>query len=233
VKIFGELQDMVVDVQPSNTTIFKNTVETFNKKYLKTQNILETQVIVAVKSRGDVSCYRLNQAIKDIVNPFRDFEPCIEVLSHKTSKETFTYKIQVGDKVINTKNNYNTYNLNDETTPIFNGNLGIVTKIQTDGSCVVDYVGIGKIIMLKEDSKNLELAYALTCHKVQGSGFNDVIIALDTNSYIMNCAEWLYTAITRAKKTCTLISTNSTISQTIRKKEVKKKQTFLGEFLKR
>ena len=95
---------------------------------------------------------------------------------------------------------------------------------------IIDFLNIGEIVFEKSDYSNLELAYALTCHKVQGSGFDTVIVALDNNSYLMNYSEWLYTAITRAKKKCILVSTNSIINQTIRKKETKKKQTFLGDF---
>lgn len=83
----------------------------------------------------------------------------------------------------------------------------------------------------KTDSKNLELAYACTVHKMQGSGFTSTIVGMDTGSYIMNNSELLYTAITRAKKYCVLVGNNYAISKAIQTKEVKTKQTFLRDML--
>lgn len=227
--IFGELKDMIIKIQNDRTTIFDEIIQSFEEDYNNTQDIIETQVIVAVKNRGNVSCYYINQKIQDIVNPVKEDKDTIEVFSHSMNNEKYYYRIQVDDKVINTKNNYNCRNIDDNITPVFNGNIGIVKKIEFD-NCIIDFIGIGEVVFEKENWSNLILAYALTCHKVQGSGFNNVIIGLDSNSYLMNNSEWLYTAITRAKKKCTLISTNSIISQTIRQKETKKKQTFLGNF---
>lgn len=228
-KIFGQLQDMIVKIQDDNTTIFNEIIKSFMEEYNINKDIIETQIVLAVKTRGQVSCYNVNQEIQKIVNPINESNAYIEIFSHSVGKEKYYYKIQVGDKVINVKNNYHALNLDGEEVSVFNGNIGIVEKI-SDDECVIDFIGIGKIIFERKNWNNLELAYALTCHKVQGSGFNSVIIGLDTNSYLMNCSEWLYTSITRAKKKCVLISTNGTIRNTIRQKETKKKQTFLGEF---
>lgn len=227
--VFGELQDMIVKIQEDRTKIFDEIIQTFITEYNKTKDIIETQVILAVKNRGDVSCYYVNQKIQEIVNPVRNKFNSIEILSHSIGNQKYYYNIQVGDKVINIKNNYNCMNTNGDIVPIFNGNIGIVKEINGD-ECIIDFIGIGEVIFEKSNWSNLVLAYALTCHKVQGSGFDNVIIGLDSNSYLMNNSEWLYTAITRARKMCTLITTNSTLMQTIRQKETKKKQTFLGTF---
>jgi exodeoxyribonuclease V alpha subunit len=247
VKVFGELQDMVVKIQPDRTTIFDEVINTFMAE-LKTDDIMETQIIVAVRNRGDVSCYSINTKVQELVNPKIKVTPTnvfatdeqeeesnnqleIKVYSHTLANEKYYYYIRIGDKVINAKNNYECINTFEEVTPVFNGNIGIVKDINSN-ECVIDFVGIGEVIFNSEEWCNLELAYALTCHKTQGSGFNKVIVGLDSNSYLMNYSEWLYTALTRAKKKCVLVSTQSTIYQTIIKKETRKKQTFLGSFLK-
>lgn len=233
IKVFGELQDMVVKIQPDRATIFNDIINTFMAE-LKTDDIMEIQIIVAVRNRGDVSCYNINTKIQELVNPRKGKNKDqleITVFSHTVANEKYYYHIRVGDKVINTKNNYECVNASEEVTPVFNGNIGIVKKI-TYTECIIDFVGIGEVIFSNEDWYNLELAYSLTCHKTQGSGFSKVIVGLDSNSYLMNCSEWLYTAITRAKKKCMLISTNNTVFQTISKKETRKKQTFLGSFFK-
>ena len=139
--------------------------------------------------------------------------------------------IRVGDKVLNTKNNYNCVNPEGNITPVFNGNIGIIKEIDDDNYCTIDFVGIGEVVFSKKDANNLELAYACTDHKVQGSGFTSVIVAMDNSSYIMNNSELLYTAITRAKKYCVLVGNNYAITKSIQTKEVKTKQTFLRDML--
>ena len=139
--------------------------------------------------------------------------------------------IRVGDKVINTKNNYKCINSDGVTTPVFNGNMGIVKEINDDGCCVVNFIGLGEIVFSRSDSKNLELAYACSTHKLQGSGFTSTIVGLDSSSYIMNNSELLYTAITRAKKYCVLVGNNGAVNKAIKTKEVKTKQTLLKDFL--
>ena len=84
----------------------------------------------------------------------------------------------------------------------------------------------------QKNIKNIELGYATTVHKTQGSEFKSVIVVMDNNSYIMQNCELLYTAITRAKEYCIVISPNICIHNSIKKKETKCKQTFLKEFLK-
>ena len=66
---------------------------------------------------------------------------------------------------------------------------------------------------------------------MEGSSSSSVIVAIDGSSYIMNNSEWLYTAITRAKKKCILIGDNSVIKKTINTKAVNTKQTYLKELL--
>ena len=139
--------------------------------------------------------------------------------------------IRVGDNVLNTKNNYKCTNPDGDVTPVFNGNIGIVKAIEDNGYCTIDFVGIGEVLFSKGDSKNLELAYACTVHKMQGSGFTSTIVGMDTGSYIMNNSELLYTAITRAKKYCVLVGNNYAIRKAIQTKEVKTKQTFLKDML--
>lgn len=57
-----------------------------------------------------------------------------------------------------------------DTTPVFNGNMGIVKEIEKNGMCTIDFIGVGEVLFTKSDCKNLELGYACTVHKLQGSG---------------------------------------------------------------
>lgn len=235
-QIVGELLDMELDIHSKNDEVFDAVIKKFKTEFLKTNNILETQIICPMKNRGLLNCYSINTEIQKMVNPIKDGKfievPCGK--KHDGTEGTedikLVYKIGVGDKVINTKNNYSALDPNGDSAPIFNGNIGIVTSIDED-ACVVDFVGIGEVALSHKETNSLELAYAITIHKSQGSGFDNVIVAIDDESNgLLNNAEILYTAITRAKKYCTLIATNNAVRTSIRSKETVVKQTFLPDF---
>ena len=181
---------------------------------------------------SDLSCYNLNTKIQAIYNPVSDDDVFIEIqLSDSKNKSDIKkYRIKVGDKVINIKNNYSCTDLDGNVCPVFNGNMGKVTNVTKNG-ITIDFVGIGEVWFGRDNFKNLELGYCITTHKSQGSGFKSTIIALDGSSYIMNNAELLYTAITRAKKYCVLVATNSAVRSAISRKEVNNKQTYLKDML--
>lgn len=230
-EILGELKDMELDITSSKESMSDTILNHFQTEINKYSNIMEVQVCVPMRLKGELSCYNLNTKIQNIYNPKFNDSKEIEILLEKKNEDTKKYLIRVGDKVLNTKNNYKCVNVDGETTPVFNGNIGIVKEIADDGYCTIDFVGIGEVLFSKSDSKNLELAYACTVHKMQGSGFTSTIVGMDTGSYIMNNSELLYTAITRAKKYCVLVGNNYAISKAIQTKEVKTKQTFLRDML--
>ena len=224
--ILGNLQDMELMIYKENDTPSNLVVNQFMKRYSITNDLLETQVAVPTKTRGDLCTYNINLKIQQLINPISNKR---EHIINKLDKER-QYVIQIGDKVINTKNNRNVIDEEGNKIAIFNGNIGIVKEINND-IVKVDFDGIGVVILNKKSSKSLELAYACTCHKLQGSGFKEIICALDNSAYMMLNAELLYTLLTRAKKYCTLIGKNSAIRLAINKREVKNKQTYLKELL--
>ena len=232
----GELQDMFLDIHNKDCDLAQLVVEKFKEEIEIYKDVMKVQVCVPMRLRGSLSCYNLNNMIQEVYNPkneFVDNEDCIRILMEKGTDEDDRreYVLRVNDKVVNTVNNYNTISTNGVKTPIYNGNIGCITSIGSDGIVTIDFEGIGEVILDKNESKNLELAYAMTTHKLQGSGFDSVIVAMDGSSFIMNNAEQLYTAITRAKKRCTLVGDTTAIRKAILTKEVNKKQTFLCDFL--
>lgn len=231
--IIGELEDMELDIsgKGNDESISDKIIKHFQIELEKFHDIMEVQICVPMRLRGELSCYNLNSKIQSIYNPKLSNCNEIEIFLEKKNDEAKKYIIRVGDKVINTKNNYKCINLEGDTTPVFNGNMGIVKEIEKNGMCTIDFIGIGEVIFTKSDCKNLELGYACTVHKLQGSGFCSTIVGLDNSSYIMNNSELLYTAITRAKKYCVLIANNYAVVKSIQTKEVKTKQTFLKDML--
>ncbi|MDR2568718.1 MAG: ATP-binding domain-containing protein [Oscillospiraceae bacterium] len=77
----------------------------------------------------------------------------------------------------------------------------------------------------------MELGYALTCYKLQGSEAKYVIIGLDYSCRALLTKEWLYTAITRAKKYCVLCAETNALSYCISNSNVPYKRTFLKNML--
>lgn len=231
--IIGELEDMELDIsgKGNDESISDKIIKHFQVELEKFHDVMEVQICVPMRLRGELSCYNLNSKIQSIYNPKLSNCNEIEIFLEKKNDEAKKYIIRVGDKVINTKNNYKCINSEGDTTPVFNGNMGIVKEIEKNGMCTIDFIGIGEVIFTKSDCKNLELGYACTVHKLQGSGFCSTIVGLDNSSYIMNNSELLYTAITRAKKYCVLIANNYAVVKSIQTKEVKTKQTFLKDML--
>ena len=230
-EVLGQLKDMELDITSGKKSMSDSIIIHFQTEMNKYNDIIEVQVCVPMRLKGELSCYNLNTKIQNIYNPKFNDDNEIEILLEKNNESAKKYFIRVGDKVLNTKNNYKCTNIDGEITPVFNGNIGIVKAIEKNGYCTIDFVGIGEVVFNKTDAKNLELAYACTVHKMQGSGFTSTIVGMDTGSYIMNNSELLYTAITRAKKYCVLVGNNYAISKAIQTKEVKTKQTFLKDML--
>lgn len=225
--ILGELQDMELDIFKEDLAPSDRVVRHFlNQLELCDNDLLETQVVVAMKTRGDLSCYNINLKIQDKINQIHANKKNVIV---SIDKERF-YTMQIGDKVINTKNNYSVYNLDGDELSVFNGSMGVIKDID-DGDLIIDFVGVGEVIFDGKASKNLELAYACTCHKLQGSGFKRVICALDSSAYKLLYAEMLYTMLTRAKLYCVLVGKNQAIRTAINTRETKKKQTYLKSIL--
>jgi ATP-dependent exoDNAse (exonuclease V) alpha subunit len=232
-KILGELQDMELDIRKDKLLIKDLIISHFKTELEKNdKEITEVQVCIAKRVHGDLSCYSINNAIQEIYNPKFVQGNEIVIYMGKTSEgEKLEYHIRRNDKVINIKNNYDVKSIDNTSVSVFNGNIGIVKNIKDDGEAIIDFIGLGEVVFTANDCKNLELAYACTTHKLQGSQFKSVIVGIDNSSYIMNNAEWLYTAITRAQKYCVLVGQTGAVRKAIHTKEVNNKQTFLTALL--
>jgi ATP-dependent exoDNAse (exonuclease V) alpha subunit len=248
--IHGELQDLELDIYVNKAHTSKKIIEKFKENLSKVDSIFDIQVITPMKKRGDSCTFKLNQTLQDIYNPYNHNSIEIELSHSKDMK----YKIRVGDKVMNTRNNYKTIlksNMDKENeseiewyedeneykeelieeTPIFNGDMGIVKEI-SKYDIVIDFNRVGEIIVPKNHWKFIELSYACTCHKYQGSESKIIIIGLDSNSYLMLTKEWVYTAITRAKEYCILCAESKSLRYAISHNSITNKKTHLKFILK-
>ena len=235
----GELKDLKFvtysDYNLSQYKILEEFKEMYEKRHIPAKDI---QVIVPMRVRGNISCRCLNEEIQKIVNGKDTFGSTQVVYSDNGIKWTVTYK--EGDRVIVTKNDYKAiYSfLNKAMTPdqkeisIFNGNMGYITKIYSN-FMIIDLFTIGEVILYEHQYKDLNLAYCITCHKIQGSSAPYVIFGCDMSNYALLSKELCYTAMTRARKFCSVVVQNKAFFSAIKISRVKLKQTWLKDKLQK
>ena len=137
----------------------------------------------------------------------------------------------VGSKVMQVDNNYE--------KNVFNGEVGYITKIEEDQNGKEKTLEITVEFKMTEQTKiitytrneldQLDLAYAMTIHKSQGSGYKTVIIIIDMTHYTLLDTCLLYTANTRAKKRCLLLAEPLAFKMCMGNNKSKSRQTWLTE----
>ena len=174
----------------------------------------DIQVLTPMR-KGSLEVENLNEMLQRYLNP-----PSPE----KNEKETARGRFREGDKVMQIKNNYqiewearNRYGIAiDKGTGIFNGDMGIVQQIdllaETMEVLFDDYRTVTYSFQMLEE---LELAYAVTIHKSQGSEYPAVVIPLLTGPRMLMNRNLLYTAVTRARSCVTLVGSPETFAQMI------------------
>ena len=215
--IHGKLQDMYYMFRNDRDTLTRIAIKTYLHS-IKTDG-MDNVVIITPRRQGcENSSTVINQKIQYILMKNKSDDERI-VCSGNKSKMFY-----VGDRVIQTVNNYE--------EKIFNGDIGYVTAIEchTDEKgndykiCeitfhnVKDFNGKEKVLKYKNNElDDIELAYVLTCHKIQGAGIKTVIGIIDNTHYTLldNCM--LYTMMTRAKKRCLLLAEPTAFQACIRK----------------
>lgn len=120
--------------------------------------------------------------------------------------------VAVGDPVVCTRNRY--------ADGLFNGLLGRVVEIDHMGDVHVHWDGESRPRPLdKAAGADIELAYAITCHRAQGSAAASVIVMVENSPLVTR--EWLYTAITRARETVILIATPEDLTRAVARRSTR------------
>lgn len=228
----GEMKDLLLDITLDKEEIQDKVINYFLEEYNKFKNIMEVQIGVATRFRGNISAYVFNTKIQKLVNKDVFQEP---FLAECPVAEGIKYLVGINDKVIITKNNRKVEILNPktekyETGTVYNGNMGIVKNVTLE-HMIIDIEGVGRTKIKKEEFNTIELAYACTIHKTQGSEFKSFLIPIDMSAYTMLSCEWLYTAITRAKESCVIVGENNAFRMCCKNSQNIEKNTFLKNFL--
>ncbi len=181
--------------------------------------------VICPSKKGETGTVNLNKILQNLLNP-RDNKKQEIIIAGQLFRE--------GDKVMQTKNNYNIeWESEDEKgTGIFNGDIGILDKI--DAKCGLVTINFdGRIAELAaEHLADLDLSYAITVHKSQGSEFKAVIIP--TMGIVPNLAyrNLLYTAVTRAKDMLITVGSGDLIYKMTQNDKKAKRYSALSHFLK-
>lgn len=224
-EVRGKLNDLVLDCFSDKSNTFYKVMQHASSELEDGTDIMDLMVI-APSYKNESGVDNLNAALQSLYNP--DSPEKKEMFVQKSSK---AWILREGDKIINVQNDY--YAKNKFTAGIFNGNIGVVKNIDTDANTIaVDFQDIpGIMILPKKNWKDLELGYAITCHKAQGSQCKKVIVGLDFGSFIQLSREWVYTAMTRAIDKCYMVAQNNALRYAVSKNSISVKRTHLVKLL--
>lgn len=175
--------------------------------------------------KGDCGSVSLNKALQEAINPH----------SPDKSEVAFNGKIyRVGDKVMQTKNNYQILWKKDgeEGSGIFNGDIGIIASVDDlDSTVTIEFDDERVAVYPFSNLIEVEHAYAITVHKSQGNEFNAVIMPVFSVPSKLCYRNLLYTAVTRAKKMMILVGEEEVVRQMTDNNSKTKRYSALKEFL--
>ena len=175
---------------------------------------LDIQVLTPMR-KGELGVNKLNEVLQRYINP---------PAPNKKEKEFRDVIFREGDKVMQVKNNYqieweirNQYDIClNKGTGVFNGDCGVIVEINTFAELMTIEFEEGRRVEYPfANLEELELAYAITIHKSQGSEYPAVVIPLLTGPRMLFNRNLLYTAVTRAKKCVTIVGSETIVGKMI------------------
>ena len=167
-------------------------------------------------TRGSLGTLSLNKMIQEAVNPPKKGRGQLIV-----GERIF----RVGDRVIHRKNNYE--------LEVFNGDIGVIKEIDNEElTCEVSFFPDGRqVFYQRDDIPQLDLSYAITIHKSQGSEFQTVIMPVLTQHYKMLFRNLIYTGLTRARNLAVFVGTRKALAMAVKNQDTSQRQTHLKELL--
>ncbi len=170
--------------------------------------------VLSPMHRQDCGVDNLNKMLQAAVNPPKSYKPEFSGAGHR---------LRLGDKVIQMKNDYNKH--------VFNGDIGFIETMEPE-KLEVRYSDELLVDYEKGELSALQLAYAMSVHKSQGSEYPVVILPLVPGHRIMLQRNLLYTAITRAKKRVILVGSRGALRTAVENDRTKRRYTLLSERLR-
>lgn len=259
-QVLGELEDMRVFNYIDKTNIYGDLMATLNRfNQNPSTNPKDVQILTAMK-KGNLGVPRLNAGAQDILNPHPKGTPLPSITHKDVEFRLGDRVIQNGNFYEATRfenmSDYKLYkkgifSLEEEDvegnlqhrslaqeSAVFNGTIGYIVDVDKDSGMLVEfnsYVGRDLIYYSHSSEKSeigmLDLAYAITVHRSQGSGFNTVLFAFDYSAYMLLSKEFVYTGITRAINHCLMFVENTALHHAIKNTQSSNRKTYVREFL--
>ena len=177
------------------------------------QKKVEIQVL-SPQIRGSLGTANLNESLQKTCNP---------PSPHKLQITLGQRVLRLGDRVIQTRNNYD--------LEVFNGDIGQIVDINLkESACTIFFSGRKndpRVTFKSDQIQEIQLAYAITIHKSQGSEFDVVIIPILGQHFNMLYRNLIYTGLTRAKKLAVFIGSRKALATAIKQVDNRKRQTAL------
>jgi exodeoxyribonuclease V alpha subunit len=243
---YGELKDQTVITYTEKNQIAPDILQickSYKSKIEKPEDLFDFQVIVPNKERGDLSVRNLNLKLQQIFNN-----------TSKPSLNRNGYSYMQGDKVISNGNSYDQMIFEDELQyqdylalsdeesmdirlgNIYNGTLGYIYDVSIrEKSVLVQFEDVDGLVVLEQgngDMEKLDLAYAATCHRMQGSGIKNIICAISYESFMLLSREMAYTMVSRASSRGLLLAESTALHKAIETSISKDRRTFLADIIK-
>ena len=171
--------------------------------------------ILSPMNRGSLGIRELNARLQTELNPPRP---------DQNSVEKFGVQFRVGDKVIQTENDYD--------KEVFNGDIGVISKLDVMEKELTVSFEQREVRYDFGELDELSLAYAITIHKSQGSEFSAIVIPLATQHFMLLQRNLVYTGVTRGKRLVVLIGQRKALSMAVQNNRVSQRFSGLFERLK-
>lgn len=194
------------------------------KKYGDYDFFKNIQIITPTK-KGDLGTKELNHLLQEAINPYSE---------DKKEKKFGDSIFREGDRIMQIKNNYDIYwekrnPIYETGSGVFNGEFGTIKQINEQEKNIKIQFDDEKVVWYQfNELEQIDLAYAITVHKAQGSEFDVVIMVVGQSAPMLLTRNLLYTGMTRAKKMLIIIGNKNTIDFMIRNADNKRRNTGLA-----
>lgn len=259
-EIYGELQDMTLISYGDKSFIPNDIVkiaEKYNKNYVKSpEDLFDFQVIVPSRERGELSVRHMNNLLQDIFNKNRKsglkrnrYEYCegdkilamgnsykkpkmYSVEDYERYQENLKIAKELEDRGISLDEELEE-SLQRGKVDVFNGTAGYIHSI-VNKTALIKFVGMDYLVPFDQsDLDKIDMGYAITVHRSQGSTIKHVVFAVDFSAYTLLTRQLVYVGLTRASEKCVLLCEGNALYQAIGNDESGNRRTFLRDIIRK
>lgn len=189
-------------------------------------DVLNDIQVLCPSRKGEVGTENLNALLQSVLNP---------PSSDKAEIKSFGYTLREGDKVMQIKNNYDVpwFKSDENGTGVFNGDIGILTRIDKANDIINVKFDDKEAMYSLENVREIELAYAMTVHKSQGSEFEAVVLPTVSTPEKLSYRNLFYTALTRAKSLLIIVGNEQSVRAMVENDKKSRRYSALVHFLGR